>query len=133
VDKDGQSPFDILRGSIPLQKRVHESMPHVVQTRPSAVGQSPQPDLSGQQIERSMDVSDIQPIASAGYKEVWRDRLPLKEALASCDVVCKDVATGIVQGHKTGLAELCSADRQDSGLQIDIRKFKIPCFADAHT
>jgi hypothetical protein len=38
-----------------------------------------------------------------------------------------------VHRHKTGLSELRTADRQHSGIEVDVRKFEITGFTEAQT
>ena len=52
-------------------------------------------------------------------------------AIASGDVVAEDLTGRGMQRHQTRLAEFGAADRQHSGLEIDILKLKIACFAKA--
>src|SRR5262245_13252741 len=65
--QDRQTALGIVVGPIPLYERPgRESMAHVMQTGAPTVGWTAQTDLPRQGIERSMNVSAIQPTARTG-------------------------------------------------------------------
>jgi len=122
----------ILIGSIPAHERACcESVSQIVQARSTTVGCAAQTDLPGQGIERSMNVSTIQPIAPAGDEQVGGHRTLPPVAFAPADVVCEHFAGRGMQRYQAGLAELGAADGQQCFLEIDILKLEVACFAEA--
>ena len=122
----------ILIGSIPAHERACcESVSQIVQARSTTVGCAAQTDLPGQGIERSMNVSTIQPIAPAGDEQVGGHRTLPPVAFAPADVVCEHFAGRGMQRYQAGLAELGAADGQQCFLEIDILKLDVACFAEA--
>src|SRR2546426_12465465 len=97
------------------------------------VERATQTNLPAQGIERSMNISAIQPMAPAGDEQKGGHRPVPPMAFASADVICEHVAGRGMQGHQTSLAELGAADGQHRCLEIDISKLEVACFAEAQT
>src|ERR1700675_3131244 len=89
-----KSSLGILTGPVPLHEGVRrKTMTQVVQARAMAVGGTPQTDLPRQRIERSMNLSAIQSMASVGNEQIGGHHSSRPMALTSGDIVCQ---------HRTG-------------------------------
>ncbi len=77
-----------------------------------------------------MNVSHIKAIAQLGSEQVGRRRLGCTMLSAAFDVILKHCARRCVHRHKAGLSELRAADRQHSGIEIDVRKPEVAGFAE---
>ena len=130
--QNGQEPLGILLGFVPAHQRVRrEHMPHVMQARAVAVGCAAQADLARQSIECSMNVAQIEAIAQLGSEQIRRRCLSCAILSAAFDITLKHCARRCVHRHETGLSELRAADRQHSGIEIDVRKLEVAGFAEA--
>src|SRR5439155_24423959 len=127
--KHSPSPSSLLSPVSSRHNRGVGMLAHVVQTRTTTVGCAPQTDLPRQRIERSMNVSAIQPIAPAGDKQIGGHCPSRPMALASGNVVRKHHAGRSMQRHQASFAELGAADRQHRRLQIDILQLEVLGFA----
>lgn len=130
--QNGQEPLGILLGFVPAHQRVRrENMPHVMQARTVAVSCAAQADLARQSIERSMNVSHIEAITPTGCEHIRRRRQSCALSFSAFDKILQYCARRCVHGHETGLSELCAADRQHCGIEINVRKLEVPGFAKA--
>src|SRR5437867_2498273 len=122
----------VLMGPIPVHEGVSgKSVSHVVKTRSMTVGRATQTNLPAQRVERSMNISAIQPMAPAGDEQEGGHRALPPMALASAKVIGEHVAGRGMQGHQTGLAEFRAADGQHPGVEVDIVKLEVAGFAEA--
>ena len=87
-----------------------------------------QTDLAGHGVEGPMNLGTIEPIAPTGNEQVRGHGPPCPMALASGDVIFKHLAGRSMQRHPSVLPELGAANREYSGLQIDILKLEIARF-----
>src|SRR5260370_39205004 len=105
--QDRQEALWILVGPIPPYQRIRcESLPHVMQTWTVMIGCPAQTDLPGQLIERSMNLSAIQTIATVGNEEIVGDLSSRPMTLATCKEDGKYLDIRCVQRHETRLDDL---------------------------
>src|SRR2546425_1569506 len=123
--------FDILAGPIPLhQGSDGQPVTEVVETRPVAGSWATQPNLSRQTIKRAPHFPAIEAIPSFGDKEI--KEFSDKSLVPLLNVVPENLSCGRMDRDQSGLAELGSADGQNTFRQIDILWLEIQGLTDTH-
>ena len=120
--QDGQAPLGIFAVAIPAQQSLdRKSVTKIVQARATAGVHSTQSNLSGQQVERPVDLAFVQPVAVQVDQEI-----PLcsrAEALIpALRVVGQDLTSRGMQRNQTGLSELGPSNRENAFGPIHIPK-----------
>lgn len=91
--QNGQEPLRILLGFVPTHQRVRrEDMAHVMQARAVAVSCAAQADLARQNIECSMNISDIKAVAQLGSEQIRKRRLGRTMLSAAFEIILEHCA-----------------------------------------
>src|SRR5262245_37178595 len=121
--QDRQARFDLDSGPVPTQQGLNrEAMTEVMQSRAMACRRRAQPDLSRQEIEGPVYVSDTEAIASFGHEQVRRIA-PSQKASTPLEIADEHLPRGAVDRYQAGLAIFRSTNRQDVLVQVDVVQF----------
>src|SRR5664279_5111542 len=112
--QDGQAPLGILTIAIPAQQRLdRKSVSKIVQARAATGIHSTQSNLSGQDVERPVDLAFIQSVAVQVYQEMSLGA-NAKALVAAFRVVGQDLTSRGMQWNQAGLSELGPSNRENA-------------------
>jgi hypothetical protein len=119
--QDGQAPLGVFPVAIPAQQSLNrKSVTKIVQARATAGLDRAQPSLAGQNVERPMHFSFVQPVAVLVHQEIsFGSRR--EAAIPASRIVGQDLPSRGMQRNQAGLSELGPANRENAFAPIDVR------------